>query len=711
MELREFAERVLFGTTLEEKLVDAGNVTDERPGVGIRAPEEPGRPTELRFKARGSGRSGFPGLHRLEDESERGRLLHFFANHELLATELMALVLLRFPEAPPAFRRGVYQTLRDEQAHTRMYLARMRACGVRFGELPVSGYFWRAVSGMQSPMDYVAGLSLTFEQANLDFCRHFARGFETVGDADTGRLLERIYRDEIGHVAYGLKWFRLWKDPNLNDWEAYRRQLRFPLSARRARGFEVNTEGRRAAGFDAAFIAELEVCSQSKGRTPRVFVFNPFCEGYLGRGPGFAPTAHQAALAEDLANLPQFLAREDDVVLAPRRPGPDFLARLRRAGLESPEFVGMRGGGPDPEAGLADRKLGGLRPWGWGPDSERLLEPLVANLSAEERTRVEGLRRLGDRLYSKVWSADLLGRVLEEGAPEDWLCGREEVGQSAESMDTMMQLIGRIRARGHPRVVVKRALGVAGGNALRLWEPEILDAQRRWMERALEAGPVVVEPWLEREVDFSVQWEMGADGLRLRGYAGLINDVRGQYRGNWAEPQHRRRAPALSIARLGGPPDVGIRVQAWYESMRERLESGLRSVAYQGPLGMDAFVYRGADGRRRLKPIVEINPRYTMGRLTLELMNRTSPGTWGVFRLVRAIDARSAGFPDLTAYAAALERQYPARMEGSPVSRLRQGALCLNEPAQARVCLAVFRVENHFDDPRADGLVIPGRVG
>ena len=85
----------------------------------------------------------FPALHRLEQERERGRLLHFFANHELLATELMALVLLKFPDAPAAFRKGVLQTLKDEQEHTRLYLQRMKECGIHFGELPVSGYFWR----------------------------------------------------------------------------------------------------------------------------------------------------------------------------------------------------------------------------------------------------------------------------------------------------------------------------------------------------------------------------------------------------------------------------------------------------------------------------------------------------------------------------------------------------------------------------------------
>ena len=188
IELRDLAERILFATTLDEKLHCPEVVTDERPGPPVATPPAPGRPQELRFKDHPSVRADFPGLHRLEQERERGRLLHFFANHELLATELMALVLLRFPEAPAAFRRGVFQTLKDEQLHTRLYLERMRQCGIQFGEIPVSGYFWRTVAPMENPMDYVAGLSLTFEQANLDFCRHFAQGFKSVGDGETSAL-------------------------------------------------------------------------------------------------------------------------------------------------------------------------------------------------------------------------------------------------------------------------------------------------------------------------------------------------------------------------------------------------------------------------------------------------------------------------------------------------------------------------------------------
>jgi len=325
MELREFAERVLFATSLEEKLQSPDVITDEQPGSAIVTPDAPGRSCELIFKPTGAARGEFPGTRHLEQAEERGRLLHFFANHELLATELMALVLLKFPDAPTAFRKGVYETLKDEQEHTRLYMERMKSCGIEFGAIPVSGYFWRAVSGMESPMDYVAGLSLTFEQANLDFARHFSTCFGEVGDAESAKLLQKIYRDEIGHVAYGLKWFRRWKNPSESDWEAFCRQLKFPLSPARAKGFSINVEGRRAAGLPQDFIENLNVFSQSKGRTPTVFVFNPLAEARIAGGKGFSPTKHQAQLVRDLTSLPQFLCRQDDIALVKRKPSVHFL--------------------------------------------------------------------------------------------------------------------------------------------------------------------------------------------------------------------------------------------------------------------------------------------------------------------------------------------------------------------------------------------------
>jgi uncharacterized ferritin-like protein (DUF455 family) len=712
MELREFAERVLFATTLEEKLLRPTDISDENPGTAIVTPNAPGRPAELEFKITGTARDSFPGTKNLEHSRERGQLLHFFANHELLATELMALVLLKFPDAPAAFRKGLLQTLKDEQEHTQLYLARMKDCGIHFGELPVSGYFWRSVSPMENPMDYVSSLCLTFEQANLDFARHYAKNFAQVGDDATSKLLEKIYRDEIGHVAYGLKWFRRWKNSGESDWDAFCRQLKFPLSPQRAKGIKLNVEGRRAAGLDPQFIAALDVFSQSKGRTPHVFVFNPFAEGRIAEGKTFNPTKHQAQLARDLENLPQFLCRQDDLVLVNEKPSVEFLSGIKQAGFPLPEFVEVA-----QTKNLATRKLGSLRPWAWSPDSVELFAPLFKNLNAEKRTAVESFNPQIAKFYSKSWSANFLRKILNDGkaalprsleietaqqrrpTAENWLCSENEIGVAVNSLDEAQMAISKIRARGHHKIVVKEALGVAGSNAIRLFEPEILDAQLRWLKNAFaQKRELVVEPWLERVVDFSVQLEMTERGLKLCGFTGLVNDARGQFIANFAESHFHKRIPAKIISQFSAQTNISGKLLELYYAIFARLEKELCETKFSGAIGIDAFVYRAANGEVKLKPIVEINPRYTMGRVLVELMRQTRQNCAGQFRLVNAAQLRAEGFENFSDYANSLAQKFPLQLEGEPVPRIRSGALCLNDPTRAKVCLALFQVGQTADD-------------
>ena len=289
MNVTQFAEQIVFGKTLEDKLLVPDKLTHDlgrsRPGnrPNVDSLVAPGRPRDLVMQHSPGVGATAPGDDSLEDEQARGQLLHFLANHELLATELMALVLLKFPDAPHAFRQGVLVTLREEQEHTRMYLKRMKQCGVEFGSFPVSGQFWRIVEPMQSPMDFVSRLSLTFEQANLDYSLHFAKVFKQIGDNDTAEVLQKIYEDEIGHVQHGLHWFRQWKNPEQSDWDAYQESLDFPMSPQRGRGPRgaFNRAGRLQAGLTDDFVDAIEVFRQSRGRAPTVHWFDPAAETRL----------------------------------------------------------------------------------------------------------------------------------------------------------------------------------------------------------------------------------------------------------------------------------------------------------------------------------------------------------------------------------------------------------------------------------------------
>ena len=182
MSLRQWAEQILTGTTMADKLAPLPRLRDTAPGAAIALPDAPGRPSGLALSD-ARARAPFPGD--LSTPRSRGIVLHFFANHELLALELMALMLLRFPDAPRPFRHGLAATMRDEQRHLSLYLERMAELSVDLGTIPVNDFFWRTLSGVDSPATFSAGMSLTFEQANLDHARFYQAAFARAGDAKT----------------------------------------------------------------------------------------------------------------------------------------------------------------------------------------------------------------------------------------------------------------------------------------------------------------------------------------------------------------------------------------------------------------------------------------------------------------------------------------------------------------------------------------------
>ena len=256
MELREFAERILRSESLDEKLARPGrSLTDQRPGEAWR-PEQPARSKELRFAARRTA-PAMPKPGAFKDPKKRAIAHHIMANHELQALEVMAWVLVAFPDAPAEFRRGMVDVMLDEQRHTRLHVERAATLGLRFGELPVNSYIWQKAQQFECVLDYLAGLPLVFEGANLDHSLEFAVLFEQADDERSAAIMQAIHHDEIQHVAFGLEWLRKLKPPEQSDWEAFQSHLKWPLRAEKARGEIFQSEARRAAGMSDDFIEHL----------------------------------------------------------------------------------------------------------------------------------------------------------------------------------------------------------------------------------------------------------------------------------------------------------------------------------------------------------------------------------------------------------------------------------------------------------------------
>lgn len=255
MEIRDFALRILDSAALDDKLVPVGELTDDAPGTAERRPL-PARPPELQFCGRRES-PPMPHPKSLVDPLRRAVAHHIMANHELQALEVMAFIVLAFPEAPSEFRRGLVRIMADEQRHTRMHIERMGELGMRFGEIPVNGYFWSKAQQFASLLDYLAGLPLTFEGRNLDHTLEFEDWFDQAGDPRSAAVMRAIHRDEIQHVAFGIHWLRALKPPELSDWDAYSAHLQWPLRPEKSRGRTLHRDPRLAAGLSPEFIERL----------------------------------------------------------------------------------------------------------------------------------------------------------------------------------------------------------------------------------------------------------------------------------------------------------------------------------------------------------------------------------------------------------------------------------------------------------------------
>ncbi len=698
IQLKTFAERVLFGTSLEEKLsFPTEEIVDTHPGDPVKTPATLPRPDHLKVRD-DDKRVAAPSSSKLIDEKERGRLLHFFGNHELLATELMALALLKFPNAPASFRQGVLETLKEEQIHTQLYIHRMEKCGVEFGELPLSDYFWKSVSSMEDPLDYVTRLSLTFEQANLDYSREYAKLFQSAGDESTANILNKIYKDEIEHVGFGLRWFRKWKRAEQTDWDQFRERLVFPLSPARAKGPVFNREGRIEAGLEESFINDLQIYQRSRGRTPTVFWFNSDAEKYAASNACGSFGESVTPAQRDLEFLPAYLSRRDDLVIVKKRPSNPFLAGLQQKGIHLPEIIESDRNGKAP---VITRKLGGIRPWAWTPDSLSFFSDSFGSLTREVNTDSLWNNEIWN-LFSKAWGTDWGSSFEEDNYLEGWNATESVYGKLATSLDEVTALRKALVSGGYENVVCKAPFGTAaGGNRCIMADEEIGPVFCKWLETVLrEQGHVVVEPWLDRIYDFSVQFDMGDEGLKLRAFTRLINNPRGQFRGiitNGFVKDTDQGLTRFLMERSDGRPQV----YSWYEDcLAPRLENSLLELGYRGPLGMDAFVYRDNNGEYRLKSVVEINPRFTMGRVAHDLGRLGVAGAPGLFQIVSSKQVRKSTGLSLSEFAEELEKSCPVQLAHKGKPQISEGSFALTDPSHAERFLALFHVRQSMAEIR-----------
>ncbi|MFM2419261.1 MAG: hypothetical protein RL385_3984 [Pseudomonadota bacterium] len=253
-QLAAWSRAYIESSVLTHKLAPPPFTEAGAEALGLPPPQGPGRPTELRvtwakYKAPRSA-------HALMDVRKRAHLLHTFFHHELQAAELLCWAVLRFPDAPLAFRRGLLNICLDEIRHMNAYAQRLRELGFPLGSFEVRDWFWERAPAASTPAAFVALMGLGFEAGNLDHARRFAQMLREAGDAASATLQEQVGDEEVAHVAFGAHWFR--ELTGGLGFAAWCSALPPPLSPMVMRGSPLDRPRRAQAGFPADFLDALE---------------------------------------------------------------------------------------------------------------------------------------------------------------------------------------------------------------------------------------------------------------------------------------------------------------------------------------------------------------------------------------------------------------------------------------------------------------------
>ncbi|MEP2841535.1 ferritin-like domain-containing protein [Roseibium sp.] len=169
-------------------------------------PDRPGRPEnpDLRAPRDMPKRS-------LSGKAGRLALIHSLAHIELNAVDLTWDLIGRYAHVrlPRSYYDDWVRVGLEEAKHFSMLEDRLAKLDTNYGDMPAHDGLWQ--SAQETGHDLAARLAiipLVLEARGLDITPPMIQKARDLGDEETAKCLDIIYRDEKNHVAFGAKWFR-----------------------------------------------------------------------------------------------------------------------------------------------------------------------------------------------------------------------------------------------------------------------------------------------------------------------------------------------------------------------------------------------------------------------------------------------------------------------------------------------------------------------
>jgi uncharacterized ferritin-like protein (DUF455 family) len=218
-----------------------------------RIPEVPGRDLDLILEIK-----KHPPKPPFNTAIGQARMLHDLGNIELQAMELAVRTLAQFPEAPREFREELAGVALEEARHYDLCLNALDELGCPWGSWPVHRSLWDVVTDGDL-LERVLIVHRYMEGAGLDAGSRLMERLTGVVAPLAREVVSTIVREEVGHVSFGSKWYRIicrerGIDPDQHFRDSYPEILR-AIPRNEKPDFGV----RRQAGFNDSEIETIQM--------------------------------------------------------------------------------------------------------------------------------------------------------------------------------------------------------------------------------------------------------------------------------------------------------------------------------------------------------------------------------------------------------------------------------------------------------------------
>lgn len=312
-----------------------------------------------------------------------------------------------------------------------------------------------------------------------------------------------------------------------------------------------------------------------------LWIFNPENDIALGNNLRFfTPPRNAILLRERGAMLPAWIAGDGDIILTSNPADADWLHKLADTLKKNIEILTPGNIG----------RVSSIRPWGW---SHAIVESLArVGLSRHimpDLERIERIRALSHRRSSVIINRRLAEAGFNAPVPIEF----SDIGLLEKHL------------KEHQDVVVKSPWSSSGRGVIYSSKMD----KARLLSLALgiikNQGSVLVEPMLDKTIDFAMLFNIGGNGAEYIGLSIFNTLAGGNYSGN-----------------IVASEDCLTDIIGGYAGRQclERLKLSLAAIltdligdAYSGVCGIDMMIYKDKDEVPAIAPCIELNLRHTMG--------------------------------------------------------------------------------------------------